>query len=606
MPKPKKTEKRESYRLAYMPQIERIAIRCGTYLHTSLRCFDKFNEHNSDSGKWFTVPATRSNVLALEALATPDSVGDEYKEFRNDVMRMDTTWAQGAEEWSNLQRALLPHQRQFMELAHNKVGMFNASEQGTGKTAPALVLAKSLGARRVVVLCPKSLVDEWANEQQKLFGDKAPYEIVDLCNDTISRRKALAEEVLLQRLISPKQGVMVFVNYEALTELAEYLICWKPNILFVDESWRVKNPTAITTVAAMCLSEHCSQRFPLGGTVIGNHVGDLWSQIRIINPELLGGMTYEEFLARFATFQAVNTPQGARQMPIGISDPIGLIRLIEPVWFRAIKSTCLNLPPKQHYKVKIKLHKDTQKLYNDVKQNGLSALGVDLSLEGNRVVKLRLHQIAGGFKPIPTGEVNKDGNMIWKVEPIPCSKTEWLIQWAKDHIDNTSEIRNIVWVRFNAEGERICNALEKVTGKGSAVFIYNETKREDLEKWKEDFNSRNPNGIKWLVCQTQKMCNGHNLPAADNHFFFSNSHSYIYRSQAEERSDRADRINQCAVSIYDLISVGTIDEEIIDTIERKENMAIRLTPSTSSDTIGEISDVEEEQDITFDKDFAPF
>lgn len=581
----------QPYTLKFLPHINKIQVKSDPYLYPAIRCFSGVIEHNPYAGTWFSVPATKQNILFLEALATPDSVDEVYKEYRNNLMSIDVTWAQQAEEWSKTDRKMLPHQLQFLQLAYNKRGMFNGSEQGTGKTTPAFILSHSLGARKVLVVCPKSLPGEWIREQNKLWNDKQPFEIVDCVNDTIANRKRMLEEYLLNTVLSPKNGIICLVNYEALNDLLEYLCVWEPHITWYDESWRIKNPSAKTTQAAMMLSEFSKQNFPLGGTVIGNDIGDLWSQIYIINKDLLGGMSHYDFLQRYATFRPVNTAQGARMVPVGVSDPVGLMTLLESIWFRAIKATCTNLPPKEYEEIKIKLHSETKQLYKEVKENGLSALGVAMSLEGDRVVRLRLHQIAGGFKPVPAEDKEK-----WNVEPLPCAKLDWLNEWAKDHIPTDGETRCIVWVRFNAEGKRIKTALEKIYGENGVVFAYADTKQDELEKWKDDFNSRNPKGIKFFICQTQKMCNGHNLPAGDHLIFFSNTYSYIYRSQAEERSDRVDRVSQQGIKIWDLIAEGTIDKEIYDTLKRKESLSKRFTPSTASDTIGE-QEEEEEKDL---------
>lgn len=597
--KKRETKYKTPYRLGYLSQINRIAVKCDAHLFPTLRTFHDVHEHNPEAGTWFSIPGNRENILCLEALATPESIGEEYKQFRNELMDIPTTWASQAEAWCNIKRDLMNHQRQFVELAHDKIGMFNASEQGTGKTSPAFVLSKSLGATRVVVLCNKSMPGEWIREQSKLW-DVPHFEMVDLVSDTIARRKVLAQEALLTRTLAPCKSTIAMVNYEALSDLVELLVLWKPQILWIDESWRVKNPKALMTASAMYLSEHCSQKFPMAGTVIGNHVGDLWSQLYIIDRDALGGMSYDDFLARFATFQAVNTAQGARSMPVGVSDPVGLMKLLDKYWYRATKETCLTLPPKQYERVDIPLSSETAKLYNAVKVNGMSALGDDLSLEGDRVVRLRLHQIAGGFKPVATTQINKHGKPIWRVEPIACAKLEWLIQWAEDHVSEDSEVRCIVWVKFNAEGERIKNALEKKYGKGKAVFAYATTKKEDLESWKDSFNARLPDGVKWFVCQTQKMCSGHNMQAGDNHFFFSNTYSHIYRSQAEDRSHRNGRESGEGITIYDLISKSTIDEEIYNTLQRKQSLSTRLTPATANDTMGE-EDQEDEENV-FEQD----
>src|SRR5690606_41358 len=67
------------------------------------------------------------------------------------------------------------------------------------------------------------------------------------------------------------------------------------NTVIVDEAQFIKNPHSARASAAFRLE--ASARVALTGTPVENHLGDLWSIFRFLNPTLLG--SYKQFFHRF-------------------------------------------------------------------------------------------------------------------------------------------------------------------------------------------------------------------------------------------------------------------------------------------------------------------
>lgn len=156
-------------------------------------------------------------------------------------------------------------------------------EQGTGKT-PTLIAAFDVLVERdeadtLVVVSPKSMVGEWAEEFRRFCGDLYRVATVDG-----SRRQRAA-------VLASGPDVIV-LNYEAVISLQEdlrLLATQSRTVLAVDESYNVKNPGAARSAAVSELREWCVRCFALCGTPAPNAPRDLVSQVDLVD----FGMTFE-------------------------------------------------------------------------------------------------------------------------------------------------------------------------------------------------------------------------------------------------------------------------------------------------------------------------
>jgi SNF2 family DNA or RNA helicase len=156
-------------------------------------------------------------------------------------------------------------------------------EQGTGKTPTLIgafdVLVERNEADTLVVVSPKSMVGEWAEEFRRFCGDL--YRVATVQGSRRQRASALAS--------GPD---VVVLNYEATITLREDLRLLATRsrvILAVDESYNVKNPEAARTAAVAELREWCVRCFALCGTPAPNAPRDLISQVDLVD----FGMTFE-------------------------------------------------------------------------------------------------------------------------------------------------------------------------------------------------------------------------------------------------------------------------------------------------------------------------
>jgi SNF2 family DNA or RNA helicase len=531
-----------------------------------------------------SIPADRAAFMAVEAVAAPAGVSPEYRQARQMHMAPQSALFTHTRACLMDEVDLLPHQWEFLAFARYKHAVLNASEQGTGKTRSAWALWRLWQPQRTVIVCPKSLVHQWQDEFYQMWRPEARYghggcmpaHSIQLLGDgpVEARRKALRAGMVKEGHAWDDYPDITILNYEVLVQLLPDLLRLAPGMLIFDESWRIKNPKAAVTKAALKLCAPQPKIALLTGTPVGNDVGDLWSQLKCLGDAVMPD-DYWEFMRRYASMRLQKIGPRSVWKPTGLADPAGLMRVLEPVWYRATKETCLTLPPKRYRTVSLALPPATLALYERVASNGCAELGAPLNLDGEQVTLIRLQQIAGGHRPVPVDPRGKE----WRQEPLPCPKIDWLEQFARDVLLGNRTARALVWCRFLPEIHRVADALRHL-GVNVAV-AHGEVDNETLEAIKASHFSRDPAGVQVVVCQYRKMAFGHNhLQHTDTSIHFSHTWSFVERMQAEDRAHRQGM--DTGVEYIDLVAAKTIDAEITQALRRKEDFARRLSPETAA------------------------
>lgn len=207
-------------------------------------------------------------------------------------------------------RFLREHQRegvQFMfECTHGLRafggnGCILADDMGLGKTLQSITLlytvlrqgmSGSPTARRAIVVCPTSLVANWAKEINKWVGDR----IRCIALAEASRDKATMD---INTFLTSFQFPVLIISYEtfrmhaakfqAKADACDLLIC--------DEAHRLKNDATQTTQALAGLA--CRRRILLSGTPMQNDLDEFWAMADFTNPGVLGDAA--AFRKRFAS-----------------------------------------------------------------------------------------------------------------------------------------------------------------------------------------------------------------------------------------------------------------------------------------------------------------
>ncbi|KAK2844547.1 hypothetical protein Q5P01_011206 [Channa striata] len=203
---------------------------------------------------------------------------------------------------------LRPHQRDGLLFLYECVmdmrvvcrhGAILADEMGLGKTLQSVALAWTLlkqgpyggkpVAKRVLVVTPGSLVQNWGAEFNKWLG-----------RERISVFTVDQDHRIEQFVLSPLHSVLV-ISYEMLLRCLEQIQKVEFGLVICDEGHRLKNSSIKTSSALSSLS--CNRRIILTGTPVQNDLREFYAIIEFVNPGILGSSTaykkvYEEPILR--------------------------------------------------------------------------------------------------------------------------------------------------------------------------------------------------------------------------------------------------------------------------------------------------------------------
>ena len=171
-------------------------------------------------------------------------------------------------------------------LSANRFGGVLADDMGLGKTVQALtwiawlreqgdVEAGKSARASVLVICPKSVQDNWRSEAARFYPD---LRVVVWTRDDAGC------------LGLDGSADLVVIHYQQLRQHEDKLARQPWLAVILDEAQAIKNPTSQSARAACALrAEH---RLALSGTPIENRLLDLWSIMGFAMPGVLGNRTH--------------------------------------------------------------------------------------------------------------------------------------------------------------------------------------------------------------------------------------------------------------------------------------------------------------------------
>ena len=268
-----------------------------------------------------------------------------------------------------LRSLLRPYQRAgvawLRSLEKRDMGGVLADEMGLGKTVQTLAwlaLPRSRLAARglpALVVCPTSLVDNWAAEAAKftpelkvLAMDEATR--VPMLSDSAAVRAAYAgEDAGSSRLLDPEafsdavgKSDLVIASYATLRRDVGAYKRLEFSVVVIDEAQSIKNRATQSAHAVKSLVSHC--RLAVTGTPVENALLDLWSIFDFLLPGYLG--THPDFRERYekpaAELARPDCPLAAR---LEGEETLARLRAkVSPYLLRRLKTeVAKDLPPLQ-------------------------------------------------------------------------------------------------------------------------------------------------------------------------------------------------------------------------------------------------------------------
>lgn len=410
---------------------------------------------------------------------------------------------------------------------------------GLGKTAQAIVAADACKAQHILVIAPKSVLLQWANEIAKFSWD--------------GRVAILGKTEAI-----PRDARWLVCTYEAIIvkdkdEIGRTVISARPDLkkwadcLIVDEAVRMKNRKAQRTLAIFDLAKHVDCLWPMTGTPIRNRPYDLWPMLHAINPKEFRG--YWKFVYDWCevTDNGFGTDVGGLK-----EDRIPAFQMMLMPYMLQRDRTVLNLPPLSHQFVRLPLDKGADKAYKSMVEHMVAITNDGQILAAPTVLAqlTRLRQIA-----VDPALVDVPGD---------SAKTEWLLDWMEDHAEDH---KVLVFCTFAKYIERLManKAFQKykpvtITGQVSA-----EGRRRAAEELRENKKCRA------LAATVDAAGEGVNAQAADVVVFINKPWTPDLVEQCIGRAYR--RGQDKPVHVYHLIAKGTAEEDLEEILREKKEIA---------------------------------
>ncbi|MBC8069489.1 MAG: DEAD/DEAH box helicase [Deltaproteobacteria bacterium] len=415
-------------------------------------------------------------------------------------------------------------------LAALGLGACLADDMGLGKTVQALaLLAHRAKGGPALVVCPTSVVRNWITEAARF----APSLRVVALNDVDDRAAALVAA-------GPRD--VIVCSYALLTTTLEELAQVSFATAVFDEAHALKNARTQRSMAARRID--AGFRLALTGTPIENHVGELWSLFDVVVPGLLGSAT--QFEERFV----VPIAKGDRKRSASLR------RLLRPFVLRRLKSAVAGeLPPRTEITLRVPPNAEQLAFYEAVRSSAVERVAEI------HPRKARL-QILAEITRLRQAAI--DPRVLDPLAGPPGAKLEVLVRRLQ---------------QLRAEGHR---ALVFTQFLGSMALVRERLLAEGIEHLELDGST--PAGERArrieafqageadvFVLSLRAGGTGVNLTAADYVFHLDPWWNPAVEDQA---SDRAHRIGQARpVTIYRLVTEGTIEEKILALHESKRELA---------------------------------
>lgn len=443
---------------------------------------------------------------------------------------------------STLQAELRDYQiegyRWLARLAHWGVGACLADDMGLGKTVQALALLLTRAPQGpALVIAPTSVCLNWQEEANR-FAPTLNIIFFESAN----------REKLVNNL---KEFDVLVTSYGLLQQASDILASREWETIVLDEAQAIKNFVTKRSRAAMNLKG----KFKLitTGTPIENHLYEFWNLFNFINPGLLGSL--KQFNERFALPIEKHKSLNTRNK---------LKKLTQPFILRRLKSQVLEeLPPKTEILLQVEMHQKEAAFYEALRREALEKL----SKPGRRGP--RNIQILAEIMRLRRACCNT--RLIVPESTIPSSKLEVFGKLIDELLENRHKA--LVFSQFVSHLSIIREYLDA----RNLPYRYLDGSTPAWQRSEEVNKFQSGEGSFFLI-SLKAGGTGLNLTAAD---YVIHMDPWWNPAVEDQASDRAHRIGQMhPVTIYRLVTKGTIEEKIVQLHQEKKELADSLLDGT--------------------------
>jgi len=421
-----------------------------------------------------------------------------------------------------------------------------ADEVGLGKTIEAGLVTKELIlrglARKVLILVPASLTEQWREEMQEKFG--LSFEVTDEVEDWGRHERLICSLDTAKR---PRHSSSV--------ERTTY------DLVIVDEAHKLKNRATLNWKFVNGIRK--KYILLLTATPVQNDLEELFNMVTLLKPGQLG--TWGEFRKRFVE-------AGDKRVPREVD---GLRDLLFEVMIRNRRGNVLTLPPRRANLAKVSLSDRERELYDKVTEfirsryPRLDRRGVSV----NRLALMVLQKEVGSSSFAAGATLRR------------LSESD---QFAYEEREELARLSDLAFaVTCHEKSNKMMEFLQRFDDKVLVFTQYLPTLRflDDLlqrngisrvvfhgglDPWSKEQAIRSFKGASRVLLSTEAGGEGRNLQFANKLINYDLPWNPL---RLEQRIGRIHRVGQeREVHILSFWTDNTIDEYIIELLDKKINM----------------------------------
>lgn len=459
---------------------------------------------------------------------------------------------------------LWEHQRIAIEKASRRFAFFFDPGCGKSRTVLSVVEKNAKEHRRksskVTIIAPINVCRNWLIELKKYYGSK--YTTYLVAGQTAAKKLKTLQEFAKS---SPSYGSQILIiNIEALRNvkyrglvadsLAETLI--------VDESHNFKTPTSQQTKGLIELKEKLKPTYIylLTGTPAPQGEIDLWSTFYLLDKTNLPFFIWRK---RYFIDKNERRRGTHNYWPEYVVDPKAkeiFVKLLSECSLTAQKDLVLDLPPLLRTTVFSEMSTDQARHYESMKQFlfAIDEQGNELNASNLLSRTLRLQQILAGFI----------GNAAIKNNPR-LDALKFAIEKCCDGLPpHQSNSQLIIWTIFKSSYKQIAELLQDL---GISYGMLTGEQSADSER-PETIARFQAGEIRAVIAHPKVVSEGVNLTAAAWSIHYTRSYNLVHDLQCEARNYRGGSEIHGRITRIDIITPGTIDEEIAVALQQKKKV----------------------------------
>jgi SNF2 family DNA or RNA helicase len=466
----------------------------------------------------------------------------KYKKNLDDLKKAFKTKFKVSE---NFNAVLRGYQIEGFEWLHRMatwgVGACLADDMGLGKTVQALaVLLDRAVYGPTLVVAPASVCRNWMVEIQKFTPTLRPI--------------LFGEGDRATSIDQAKKGDIVVTTYDLMTREADHFTKKKFATIILDEAQAIKNKNTKRSETAMALQGDF--KIAMTGTPLENHLGELWNLFQFINPGLLGSSEY--FTETFATPIERYRDDSRREQ---------LRRLVQPFMLRRRKDEVLKeLPAKTEIMLTVDLTAEERAFYEALRRQAIASLEKRFDTEGGAKAGEKHLQILAEIMRLRRAACHPK-LVDEKADFVESSKLRLFGEVVEELLDNGHKA--LVFSQFVGH----LAILEAYLKKKDIHYQYLDG-QTPLKKRQERIEAFQRGEGDLFLVSLKAGGVGLNLTAAD---YVIHMDPWWNPAVEDQATDRAHRIGQeKPVTVYRLVTEGTIEEKILKLHEQKRDLADSL------------------------------